>query len=52
MRPEYIFGPLLAVFLVVQIVRRLRGRPNDTRDDCFLDCSETDDDDDELSDDA
>lgn len=49
MRPEYIFGPLLAVFLIVQLVRRLRGRPNLWPEDGTL---SRPNDDDDLSEDA
>jgi hypothetical protein len=50
MEPEYIFGPLLAVFLIVQLVRRIRGRPNDYPDDGTSYSSG--DSDDDMSDDA
>jgi len=49
MRPDIIFGSLLAVFLVVQIVRRLRGRRDDFSDDGTLDRSSDPED---LDDDA
>ena len=33
MQPEYIFGPLLAIFLIWRIVARLRGDKDDYSDD-------------------